>query len=79
MLFGLPSRIFSDQMSSFKSELITAVCHKFGIDLNYSSASHPSSHGLVERTIGTLEEIIRKFWNAHERNWDELIDFCCML
>ena len=74
-LFGLPSRIFSDQMSSFKSELITAVCHKFGVDLKYSSAWHPSSHGLVERTIRTLEDMIRKFWNIHERDWDQLIDF----
>jgi len=29
---GLPNVLRSDQMSSFRSELMTAVCEKFGID-----------------------------------------------
>ena len=41
---GLPKVIRCDQMSSFRSELMTAVCEKFGIDLKYSCAFHSESN-----------------------------------
>jgi len=74
-LFGLPTTLSSDQMSSFKSQLITAVCQNFGINLNYSVVWHPLSHGIVERTIRTLEEMIRKFIHDNPSDWDKYIDF----
>ena len=64
----------SDQMSSFKSELLTAVCQKFGVDLRYSAVWHSVSHGLVERTIRSLENMIRKYIHDNPSGWDKDID-----
>ena len=72
---GLPKVIRCDQMSSFRSELMTAVCEKFGINLKYSCAFHSVSHGGVERTHSTLEQMIRKYICENPKSWDTMIHF----
>ena len=74
-MFGIPSKIFGDNMSSFRSELMTAVCEKFGVELCYSSVFHPISHGVIERTLKSLEDMIRKFLQTNQNDWDKLIDY----
>jgi len=73
-MFGIPSKIFGDNMSSFKSELLTSVCEKFGVELCYSSVFHPISHGIIERTLKSLEDMIRNLLQTNENDWDKLID-----
>ena len=73
-LFSIPSHIYSDNFSAFKSELISAVCEKFGVNLHYSAVWHSQSHRIVERAIRSLEDIIRKFLRDHV-DWDIFIDY----
>jgi len=72
---GLPNVLRSNQMSSFRSELMTAVCEKFGIDLRYSCAFHSESHGGIERTNKTLEQMTRKYICDYPKSWDTMIHF----
>jgi len=58
---GTPNKIICDQMSSFRSQLMTEVSQKFGIDMRYSAIYHNESHGAIERAQRTLEDMLRKF------------------
>ncbi len=39
----------------------------------FSTAHHLQSHGKVERTIRTVEEILHKYVSKHQRNWDRFL------
>ncbi|MBW0548360.1 hypothetical protein O181_088075 [Austropuccinia psidii MF-1] len=58
---GLFKNIISDRDSKFKSALWTNLHKVFGIKLSFSTAYHPQTDWLAERTIQTLEEMIRRF------------------
>jgi len=36
---------------------------------------HPISHGVIERTLKSLEDMIRKFLQTNQNDWDKLIDY----
>ena len=72
---GLPSIIRCDNMPSFKSQLLTAVTQKFGIEMHYSKPFHIKSHGGIKRTIQTLENMIKKCMEKNDKNWDVLLPF----
>lgn len=72
---GLPKVIRSDNMPSFRSELMTAMYKKLGIEPRYSAPFHFISHGSVERVQGTIENVLRKFVQDNPRQWDRLIPY----
>jgi len=72
---GFPSVFRCDNMPSFKSQLLTAVTQKFGIEMRYSKVFHFESHGRIERTIQTLENMMRKCMEKQDKNWDVLVPY----
>ena len=72
---GLPNEIFCDQMSSFKSQLMTPASDKFHRDKRYSSVYHSQSHRGIERKQRTVEDMLRKFLTKKRRNWDKNVEF----
>ena len=72
---SIPKVIRMDNMPSFKSEILTAVRRKLGIEANFSAPYHPQSHGAVERTNRTLEEMLRKFCNENCKQWDKFLPY----
>jgi len=72
---SIPKVIRMDNMPSFKSEILTAVRRKLGIEANFSAPYHPQSHGAVERTNRTLEEMLRKFCNENSKQWDKFLPY----
>ena len=68
---SIPKIIRMDNMPSFKSEILTAVRRKLGIEANFSASYHPQSHGAIERTDRTLEEMLRTFCNDNSKQWDK--------
>ena len=61
--------------SSFKSQMMTAVADKFGIDMRYSAIYHAQSHGGIERAQRTLEDMLRKFVTEWPKDWDKNVEF----
>ena len=51
------------------------MCEKFRVELCYSSVFHEISHGIIERTLKSLEDMISKFLHTNENDWDKLIDY----
>ena len=58
-LHGVPSSIVSDRDSRFTSHFWQAFQKALGTRVNMSTAYHPQTDGQSERTIRTLEDMLR--------------------
>nr|GEW25142.1 hypothetical protein [Tanacetum cinerariifolium] len=56
---GVPISIISDRDSHFTSRFWHSMQEPLGIQLNMSTAYHPQTDGQSERTIQTLEDMLR--------------------
>ncbi|MBW0482513.1 hypothetical protein O181_022228 [Austropuccinia psidii MF-1] len=70
---GVSKPIISDRDSKFTSEFWTNLDDMLGRKLSFFTAYHPQTHGLAERMIQKMEDIIRTFcaygmvYRDHER------------
>ncbi|GKF81851.1 reverse transcriptase domain-containing protein, partial [Tanacetum coccineum] len=69
---GVPVSIISDRDSRFASHIWQSLQEALGTQLDMSTAYHPQIDGQSERTIQTLEDMLRacviefgKSWNRH--------------
>ena len=77
--FGLPNDIVSDRDARFTGRFWTSLFNMMGTDLKFSTANHPQTDGQTERINHLLEEYLRHYVTASQRNWLELLDsaqFC---
>ncbi|MBW0519934.1 hypothetical protein O181_059649 [Austropuccinia psidii MF-1] len=58
---GILHNIISDRDPKFTSALWTNLHDLFRAKLSFSTAYHPQTDGLTERTIQNLEDIITRF------------------
>ncbi|KAL5576679.1 hypothetical protein UlMin_018378 [Ulmus minor] len=58
-LHGVPMWIISDRDSHFTSTFWRSVQRAMGTKLQFSTAFHPQTNGQTERTIQTLEDMLR--------------------
>ena len=68
--YGAPRVFISDQAAIFTSGLMKRLCTALGTKQHLSLAHHPQSHGQVERTIRTVEQMISAYTSVHQRDWD---------
>ncbi|XP_072093104.1 transposon Tf2-1 polyprotein isoform X4 [Arachis hypogaea] len=77
-LHGVPSTIISDRDPRFTSRFWGAFQRAFGTQLSLSTAYHPQTDGQSERTIQTLEDMLRACVLDQPVSWDRympLIEF----
>ncbi|KAJ0949182.1 putative nucleotidyltransferase, Ribonuclease H [Helianthus annuus] len=75
---GVPTSIISDRDARFTSELWQAMHKCFGSRLDMSTAYHPQTDGQSERTIQTLEDMLRACVIDFGKNWEKhlpLVEF----
>jgi len=75
---GVPLSIVSDRDSRFTSDLWQQLHKALGTQLNLSTAYHPQTDGQSERTIQTLEDMLRACALEFKGCWDDhlsLIEF----
>ncbi|XP_058726596.1 uncharacterized protein LOC131597956 [Vicia villosa] len=58
-LHGVPSSIVSDRDPKFTSRFWKAFHQEMGTNLNLSTSNHPQTDGQTERTIQTIEDMLR--------------------
>ncbi|KAL1193292.1 hypothetical protein V5N11_016119 [Cardamine amara subsp. amara] len=58
-LHGVPASIVSDRDSKFAGKFWRELQKKFGTKVNMSTAHHPQTDGQSDRTIQTLEDMLR--------------------
>ncbi|KAH9705011.1 Endonuclease [Citrus sinensis] len=69
-LHGAPVSIVSDRDSRFTSKFWTSLPKALGTKLNFSTAFHPQTDGQSERTIQTLEDMLRACILEFKSSWD---------
>ncbi|GJY30438.1 putative reverse transcriptase domain-containing protein [Tanacetum coccineum] len=67
---GVPILIISDRDSRFTSRFWQSMQEELGTSLDMNTAYHPYTDGQSERTIQTLEEILRACVMEFEGSWD---------
>ncbi|KAI3809549.1 hypothetical protein L1987_25526 [Smallanthus sonchifolius] len=67
---GVPISIISDRDSRFVSRIWKSLQEAMGIRLDMSTAYHPQTDGQSERTIQTLEDMLRACVIDFGGNWD---------
>ncbi|KAK3041025.1 hypothetical protein RJ639_026737 [Escallonia herrerae] len=72
--WGMPQDIVSDRDSRFTENFWTELFKLFGSQLSMSSSYHPESDGQTERFNSMLEEYLRHFVSATQKNWVKLLD-----
>ncbi len=72
--WGAPARLLSDQGREFVAKVNDEVCREFGIKRSVTSAYHPQTNGLDERTNQTLKQRLSKLVNEHQNNWCDFLD-----
>ncbi|KAI3802321.1 hypothetical protein L1987_30451 [Smallanthus sonchifolius] len=75
---GIPLNIISDRDSRFTSRFWQSLQSALGTRLDLSTAYHPQTDGQTERTIQTLEDMLRACVIDFGGNWDShlpLIEF----
>ena len=77
-LHGVPVSIVSDRDSRFTSNFWNSVQEAMGTELRFSTAFHPQTDGQSERTIQTLEDMLRTCVMDFKGAWNKklpLIEF----
>ena len=72
-LHGLPESIVSDRDPKFTSKFWRELHRLMGTKLLMSTAFHPQTDGLSERTIRSINQILRATVNTDQLNWIEKI------
>ncbi|GJX45045.1 putative reverse transcriptase domain-containing protein [Tanacetum coccineum] len=75
---GIPVSIISDRDSHFTSRVWKSLHEALGTQLNLSTAYHPQTDGQSERTIQTLEDMLRACVIDFGNGWDRhlpLVEF----
>ncbi|QRW11207.1 Retrotransposable element Tf2 protein [Ceratobasidium sp. AG-Ba] len=78
-LHGLPKTTVSDRGPTFNSQFLKALYAKLGINPKFSTAFHPETDGITERTNQWLEGFLRSFCNYKQDDWVRwlpIAEFC---
>lgn len=69
---GIPNNIVSDRDVRFTAGFWQALHNKLGTSLFFSTTNHPQTDGQSERTIRSLQQLVRGFCLTDIINWDLL-------
>ena len=72
-LHGVPASIVSDRDPRFTSRFWQCLQAALGTQLRMSSAYHPQTDGQSERTIQSLEDLLRACVLDHLGGWSEVL------
>jgi RNase H-like domain found in reverse transcriptase/Reverse transcriptase (RNA-dependent DNA polymerase)/Integrase zinc binding domain/gag-polyprotein putative aspartyl protease len=73
--YGMPTKIVSDRGPQWNSEFFRALCDKADIRLSLSTAYHPQTNGLVERTNEVVETALRHYVAPDQKDWNKTLPF----
>ena len=76
---GIPEDNTSNRDTPFTGRFWTSLFNMMGSELKFSTANHPQTDGQTERMNALLEEYLRHYVTASQKDWVDLLDvaqFC---
>ncbi|GJV69053.1 putative reverse transcriptase domain-containing protein [Tanacetum coccineum] len=73
---GVPVSIISDRDGKFTSHFLKTLIKSLGTRLDMSTSYHPQTDGQSERTIQTLDDMLRACVLDFEKGWDKYLSLC---
>ncbi|KAI3380938.1 hypothetical protein SNEBB_003681 [Seison nebaliae] len=71
--YGVPLQITTDAGSEFRSQKFDLECQRFGIIRSSGLPEHHQSIGQAERSIRTINELLRIAVGSHQEDWETVI------
>ena len=68
--FGTPIALLTDNAGELDGCLMREVCRLLDIDKQHTSYYHPETNSIAERFHGTLNTMMGRMINEHQRDWD---------
>ena len=72
-IYGIPKTILTDRGTPFMAGLTKEMMKQLGVKHSCTTAYHPQCNGCVEHFNGTLKDMISKYVNTAQDNWDTLL------
>ena len=76
--YGCPVELHTDQGTQYESQLFKGVCNLLNISKTRTTPAHPRSDGMVERSNRTIKEMLAKYINKKQDDWDLYLDYMVM-
>jgi transposase InsO family protein len=73
--YGSPLHIVSDRGTQWNSKLFRALRTVASVQPYFSTAYHPQTNGLVERTNETVGAALRSYVGPDMRDWPDSLSF----
>jgi transposase InsO family protein len=71
--FGVPLVIQSDNGTEFANRVVNSLTKTLRVDHRFVAAYHPRANGLVERTNGTVMQVLKKTMLGRNHEWVNLL------
>ena len=68
-VYGIPSRIHSDQGKSFDNKIIDALCKMYGVERTMTSPYNPRGNSQCERFNRTMFGLLKTLTKEQKGNW----------
>lgn len=72
-VYGVPTRIHSDQGRNFEGELFKHLCHLYGMQKSRSTTYHPEGNGQCERFNHTLHDLLHTLPKDKNKKWPQFL------
>jgi transposase InsO family protein len=73
--FGIPIALLSDKGKEVDGNIMKAVCRMLDIDKLHTTAYKASTNAAIERFHKTMNSMLGKFIEEHQRDWDSRLPF----
>ncbi len=75
LTYGIPHKIISDEAKQFCAEINKELALMLDVVRRESVEYHYVSHGLIERTNSTVQQVLRFYANKDPTHWNKFIPF----
>ena len=72
--FGIPNKVQKDNAKEFIAEKLAKAFKVLNIKNLFSSPYHPRANGLVERYVGIVKNVLKKYRIYDYDNWDKYLN-----
>jgi len=73
--FGCPTKLVTDNATSFRAKELVDMCESMGIQLMHSTSYYPQGNGLAESSNKSPVRRIKKLLEDNKKSWDLKLKF----